>query len=131
MNLTPYLLPLIFLASLSGCGDRPARETTPPPSDPTEGLPAELVGVLDAHGGLADWRAYRQLSYHLPRGEDREFQLVDLHDRREYIRQPAADGAEPVEMGYDGEELWITADTSYQGNPQFYKNLMFYACSPG
>ena len=121
------LLPVLLLI-LTGCGNTPAptaADPTPEP-DPTANLPADLVATLDAHGGLDAWRGYRQLSYAMPRGEDQELQLVDIHDRREYIRQPGGEGEAPVEIGYDGENLWITADTTYKGNPAFYKNLMFY-----
>jgi len=94
---------------------------------PDADLPADFKAVLDAHGGLSDWKKFRQLSYEMPKGDDAsEYQLVDLYDRREYIRQPGRDGGEDVEIGFDGSDLWITADTSYQGNPAFYKNLMFY-----
>lgn len=87
--------------------------------------PPELREVLDAHGGLARWQANRQLSYAMPRNGASETQLIDLHNRREYISQPAGEGI-TVEQGYDGENLWITADTTYKGNPRFYQNLMFY-----
>ena len=62
----------------------------------------------------------------MPREAGAETQLIDLRDRRERITQPGGEGQEAVDIGYDGNELWITADTSYRGNPAFYKNLMFY-----
>ena len=126
------LLNLTFLfvlaAFISGCNDasEPAAQEAKVPEAETADLPADLVATLDAHGGLAAWEEFRQLGYAMPRGEDQETQLVDLYDRREYIKQPAAEGEEPIEMGFDGENVWITADTTYKGNPLFYKNLMFY-----
>lgn len=99
--------------------DTPQAEATTPDAN----LPATLQKILDAHGGLANWQSFRQLSYALPNGET---QLVDLYDRREYILQPAADGGQDIQMGFDGTNVWITADTTYKGNPLFYKNLMFY-----
>ena len=122
-----YLLPILLLLTFTNCeNDAPTGETTAVEVDPNEGLPDDLVAILNAHGGLANWQNYRQLSYAMPRGEGQETQLVDLYDRREYIKQTGAEGGEDVEMGYDGENVWITADTTYKGNPLFYKNLMFY-----
>ncbi|MFK8165403.1 MAG: DUF6503 family protein [Lewinella sp.] len=92
----------------------------------TEGMPEDFIATLDAHGGLDSWKEFRQLGYAMPRGEGQETQLVDLYDRREYIKQPVPEGGDPIEMGFDGENVWITADTTYKGNPVFYKNLMFY-----
>lgn len=92
----------------------------------TEGMPADFVATLDAHGGLNNWAKFRQLGYDMPKGENAETQLVDLYDRREYIKQPGKNGADPVEMGFDGENVWLVADSTYKGNPVFYKNLMFY-----
>ena len=29
-------------------------------------------------------------------------------------------------MGFNGAEVWVEADTTYKGDPEFYHNLMFY-----
>lgn len=116
------LLPL-FTACESG--PRPTAEAVVTTTAPNANLPANFKQVLDAHGGLAAWKEFRELSYSMPKGEGKEFQLIDLQDRREYIRKPAQDGV-TVEQGYDGTNLWVSADSTYKGNPQFYKNLMFY-----
>ena len=127
MKPATYFFSFLVLLSFANCeNNAPPAENTVAEADPNEGLPEDLVATLNAHGGLANWQNYRQLSYAMPRGEGRETQLVDLYDRREYIKQPGAEGEADVEMGYDGENVWITADTTYKGNPLFYKNLMFY-----
>lgn len=88
--------------------------------------PADFAEVLDAHGGLANWKTKRQLSYVMPKGDRQETQLVDLHDRRERISQPVKDSDKTVLMGFDGQRTWVLADSSYGGDPVFYRNLMFY-----
>lgn len=126
-NSIPLLASVIFLL-LTACGS-PASEKTEPETITkvyTEYMPEEFVAVLDAHGGLANWKELSQLSYKTPSGDGFETHIVDLHSRRKYIKQPAADGGDPVEMGFDGENVWITADTTYSGDPIFYKNLMSY-----
>ncbi|MFT7119998.1 MAG: hypothetical protein ACJAZ9_000167 [Neolewinella sp.] len=125
-TLTTFLL-LSASMLFTSCGTEATVEEEPVViADPTAGLPDDLVATLNAHGGLDKWQEFRQLGYAMLKGGDKEIQLVDLYDRREYIKQPAAEGEDPVEMGFDGENVWVTADTSYQGNPVFYKNLMFY-----
>lgn len=114
---------------LAACGEPTAEVQEAAPAVAavsTEGMPEAFVATLNAHGGLDNWKEFRQLAYAMPRGEGHETQLVDLYDRREYIKQPVSDGGEPIEMGFDGENVWVTADTTYKGNPVFYKNLMFY-----
>lgn len=83
-------------------------------------LPEALTKILDAHGGMDNWQRQRRLEYTFTRGEADETQVVDLRNRREYIR------AENMEMGYDGDRTWIVADSTYDGDPGFYRGLMFY-----
>lgn len=113
---------------LTACG-APATETMETETlttNITEGMPDDFVATLNAHGGLEEWKTFRQLGYAMPKGDDQELQLVDLYDRREYIKQPGKNGEEPVEMGFNGENVWVTADTTWKGNAIFYKNLYFY-----
>jgi len=85
-------------------------------TEPTISYPEAFTKVMDAHGGLDTWKSYRTLSYDM--GEEK--QTIDLHDRRELIK------SQNFTMGYDGDQVWVKADTSYKGNPVFYKNLIFY-----
>ena len=125
----------LFLLALCAAG-LTACQTPTDATEPTDDAavtvttaadyPAALTAVFDAHGGLDAWRSQRQLGYDIVRGEQTEYQMVDLHDRREYVRQPGKESGAYVEQGYDGDRLWTTADTSAQGNPKFYQGLMFY-----
>jgi len=129
-----FILRTLFLAistlAITSCGAPATEANEPEPAAETiastEGMPDDFVATLNVHGGLDNWKSFRQLGYAMPRGEGHETQLVDLYDRREYIKQPVSDGGDPIEMGFDGENVWVTADTTYKGNPMFYKNLMFY-----
>ncbi|MEL6671757.1 MAG: DUF6503 family protein [Bacteroidota bacterium] len=82
--------------------------------------PEALQKVLEKHGGLAAWQAFKGMQYQIQRGESFEQQFVDLEDRREKI-----EGRNFI-SGFDGENYWVKADSTYKGNPIFYKNLMFY-----
>jgi len=130
MRTAPFVIMLALSASVlfTACGTTETEtvEAVAAPAVSTAGMPEDFVATLKAHGGLGNWKEFRQLGYAMPRGEGHETQLVDLYDRREYIKQPVADGGDPIEMGFDGENVWVTADTTYKGNPVFYKNLMFY-----
>jgi len=83
-------------------------------------FPTELVKVFEQHGGLAQWQKMKAMSYEIVKEDQNEKQIVDLIDRRERIE------AKDFTMGYDGLNFWLEADTTYKGNPKFYKNLMFY-----
>ncbi len=111
-----YLLFASLIVSLFwSCDTAPAEASLDMSQYPTE-----LVKVLDAHGGLNTWRDQRALSYEIVKEGQNELQQIDLQTRRERIE--AAD----FKTGYDGEQFWLEADTSYSGNPVFYHNLMFY-----
>ena len=86
----------------------------------TIAYPEMLSKVFKAHGTLELWKEQRTLSYDIVTDNGRELQTVDLQDRREYIV-----GSNFI-MGNDGKQTWVKSDTSYNGNPVFYKNLMFY-----
>jgi len=106
-----YLLFLSIL--LIACQGKEQAEIS---TTPEISYPEAFTKVMDAHGGLDAWKTYRTLSYTM--GEEK--QTIDLHDRRELIE------GTNFTMGYDGEQIWSKADTSYKGNPIFYKNLIFY-----
>jgi len=82
--------------------------------------PASIKSVFDAHGGLNKWNTMKSLSYDIIKDGTTEKQTLALQDRRELIEGPN------FTIGYDGEKTWVDADTSYKGNPVFYRNLMFY-----
>jgi len=82
--------------------------------------PADLKKVFDNHGSLAKWKTMKSLSYEIVKDEGNETQMIDLQNRYERIK------ASNFESGFDGQNYWVVADTSYKGNPKFYTNLIFY-----
>jgi hypothetical protein len=82
--------------------------------------PDDIQKIFEAHGGLDNWAIQKSMSYEIEKDGQNEKQIIDLKDRRERIE--AAD----FKMGFDGKDFWLEADTTYKGNPLFYKNLMFY-----
>jgi len=83
--------------------------------------PEALKAVFEAHGGLANWRSQKTLSYDIPKGEEKETHTIDLYSRKDKVT------ASTFEMGYDGKEVWLLDESkSYSGDPVFYHNLMFY-----
>ena len=82
--------------------------------------PVPLIKVFDKHGGLDQWHDMRAMNFEIVKEEGKEITYVDLKNRREMIE------ANNFTMGYDGTQHWADTDTSYKGNPVFYKNLMFY-----
>ena len=97
----------------------------PKSTDTTEKIdlsqyPTELQSIFKAHGGLDLWNEQKGMSYEIVKEGQNEKQLIDLKDRRERIE------ASNITMGYDGTKIWAESDTTYKGNPVFYKNLMFY-----
>lgn len=83
--------------------------------------PEALTKIFDTHGGLAMWKSKRTLSYTMPKETGNETQTVDLYSRKEKIEMSE------VSMGFNGENVWLLdEDETYNGDPMFYKNLMFY-----
>ena len=95
---------------------------TPPAESTTEGrpYPAELSKVFDYHGGLETWKKMNSLSYEIVKEGGNEKQEIDLRSRRERI-----EGSNFL-IGFDGNKVWLSADTTYKGNAIFYHNLIFY-----
>lgn len=86
----------------------------------TKAIPSDIDAVMDHHGGMQEWNRYKSMSYEIVKEKGNEKQMVNLHDRRERIE------GSNFTMGYDGNDYWVEADTSFKTNPVFYKNLMFY-----
>lgn len=117
---------LLFVFLIFSCRETANKsENAEVPSPTSESLsaryPIALLEVLDAHGGLEQWKKQRVLRYEMPEGENAEVHTIDLYARRDRIDTPA------FSMGYDGEDVWLLdPDGLYEGNPIFYHNLMFY-----
>ena len=118
------LLPLLLLSLTLCTCDRAPSDTremdAPSVTEPAAELPTALHSVLAAHGGLEAWQKQGTLTYDIVNGDKRESQTVDLKDRRELILR------EGVKIGYDGEKSWTVSEEPFEGDPVFYRNLMFY-----
>ena len=125
------LLLLALLLSFIGCKEKkekndsnPTVEAAPVNNSDAEksvDFPEALSAIFAAHGGLDSWKSMRTLEFALERRGVQEYHLVDLYSRRDKVR--TAD----YEMGFDGDEVWISdPQESYEGDPVFYHNLMFY-----
>jgi hypothetical protein len=91
-------------------------------SDTKIQYPDDLVKVLDKHGSLSKWQTMQTLSYDFYKDDNpkTEMQIIDLKNRRERIE------ATTFKTGFDGQNYWLEADTTYKGDAVFYHNLMFY-----
>ncbi|MBC2838820.1 DUF6503 family protein [Robiginitalea sp. SC105] len=126
------LIALLIMASCGGPGQSKKEASTTPDEpavvsrDPgaatiaSNPYPEALQRVFDAHGGLDAWKAKRTLRYVIP-GDLPETHTIDLWTREDRVDTDA------YSMGFDGERTWILdPDNAYEGNPEFYHNLMFY-----
>lgn len=111
----------ILLIAIIACTDQ--KSNTIETEIVQRNYPSELVKIFEQHGGLLQWQKMKAMTYEIVKEDQNEKQIVDLIDRRERIE------AKDFTMGYDGLNFWIEADTTYKGNPKFYKNLMFYFCA--
>jgi len=113
-----YKFCYLFLIAIAISCQTQTKETK---SDtPERTYPDAINQVFDAHGGITAWNEMVTMSYEIAKEGQNEKQIIDLRSRNERIE------AANFTMGYDGSDFWVEADTTYQGNPIFYKNLMFY-----
>lgn len=82
--------------------------------------PEDLMNVFNQHGTLSLWKSMKTLSYEIVKDGGNEKQTIDLKERKEVIHAPT------FTSGFDGTEYWVEADSTYEGNPKFYTNLIFY-----
>lgn len=118
---------LLMLFVIISCREaaRESEKSTHSPSPTSASLssryPLSFLEVLDAHGGLEQWKKQRVLRFEMPDGEASEVHTIDLYARRDRIDAPS------FSMGYDGNDVWLLDPKgNYEGNPIFYHNLMFY-----
>jgi hypothetical protein len=83
-------------------------------------LPEVIQAVMDSHGGLEPWGQMSSMSFALVKEPGNEVHQIDLKGRKERI-----EGSNFL-TGFDGDHIWLKADTTYKGNAVFYHNLMFY-----
>jgi len=82
--------------------------------------PEAFQKVLEQHGGLEQWNQMSSLEFERINSAGNEKHRIDLVNRTDRIDGP------DFKMGFDGEQYWVDADTSFQRDPVFYHNLMFY-----
>lgn len=115
-----YLFSLLICFLAFSC-DEPPQSSQAEVSPVAETVyPAGISRVMKAHGGIDAWKSQRTLKYTILRETEGEVQTIDLWNRWDKVEMSDA------VMGYDGEEVWLVADTSYKRDPVFYHNLMFY-----
>ena len=112
MNYITYLFAFIILISCN-----PSSENEP---KATKIYPDEITAILDHHGGLSQWKKMKTMSFEIVRKDGNEKQYIDVTTRKERIE------GSNYSTGFDGEQVWLLADSTYHGNAKFYHNLMFY-----
>ena len=124
MQKTTLFLLILFIFS---CKEAQKQEsdinvTTPEETQMQDDpYPTALRQVFEVHGGLAEWRKQRYLSYEMPKKSGVETHTIDLYSRKDLVETTN------YKMGFDGEEVWLLdPDGKYKGDPVFYHNLMFY-----
>jgi len=113
------ILSLLLLTFFFSCNEVPKQVTVEIEPAKRE-FPAAVEAIFNAHGTFDSWSKMNSLSYDILKKGNKEEQTIELKDRREHIK------GSNFTMGYDGKNTWVEADTTYKGNPVFYKNLMFY-----
>jgi hypothetical protein len=116
------------LGLLTGCGESPKEtkgsdnEITLTPIVSEKSYPEALNKVFEAHGGLNKWKKQQTLSFRMPKDEETsETHTIDLYSRKDRVEGPS------YSLGYDGEQVWLADKaSSFESDPVFYHNLMFY-----
>ncbi|WP_339752771.1 hypothetical protein [Algoriphagus aquimarinus] len=89
--------------------------------DDAERFPKEVIEIMNAHGGLANWREMQTLQFTIPKEGFDEVHTIDLHSRMDRVEAPAYD------IGFDGASAWsLNKEEEYEGDPSFRHDLMFY-----
>ena len=122
-----YLSILLISLILFSCGENP-KQTKEVMEDPAaeemvidKQYPEALHKIFDAHGGLEQWRSFRNLAYEIPKDNYSEVHTINLYSRKDRVDTP------DFSMGFDGKDVWLRdPDKKYEGDAVFYHNLMFY-----
>ncbi len=109
------------------CGEQPkknvgtASNTTVEVAETVNDYPEVLNKIFNAHGGLDLWKKQRTLVFVRPMPDAPETHTIDLYTRKDRIDTPQ------FSIGHDGQQTWLfDGDSAYEGNADFYHNLMFY-----
>ena len=124
-----YSIAIVLLLIVTACKQNKAAEVVITTDYKNEVLdattsiyPENVTKILNAHGGIHQWNAFNTLVFTMKKPTGDEVTITDLKDRRSQIETDA------FKIGYTGKEAWLVnkGDNKYEGNPQFYYNLMFY-----
>lgn len=120
--LFPLFIILISCQQADNQREENANAANLPPEKPgsEEQYPLSLQQVLTAHGTLENWHKMQALDFEIVKEEGNEKHYIQLFDRRDKVE------GDDFVMGFDGKEVWLQADSTYKGDPEFYHNLMFY-----
>lgn len=120
---------LVALFALTSCkDDKTTKSITPLDAAKAERdvikstYPEPIAKVFNAHGSLEVWREMQTLKFTMRKEAGNEITTTDLNNRYSIIEMPKHT------IGYDGTNAWLQSkdNMSYDGNPKFYYNLMFY-----
>lgn len=121
------ILVILSLIMAMGCKETPKSiDNATKDPEKTEvktaiSYPENLRRIFEAHGGLSNWKSKATLSYTMPKPGGVETQTIDVKNRNEKIETTH------FAMGYDGKDYWLVDENdTYEGDPIFYHNLMFY-----
>ncbi|MEO1259460.1 MAG: DUF6503 family protein [Bacteroidota bacterium] len=106
-----YLLTIVVCFLIFVCSDH---------TDTPAVLPPALMKILSHHGTHSRWDKMEALSFQVKKNDGKETHFIDLKSRRGRIEGPT------YKLGYDGKDIWVSADSIYEGNPDMYHNLYFY-----
>ncbi len=99
-----------------------ATETSGNAPAETPKYPAFFEEVLQAHGGLDNWRQLEAMEYQLTNNDNTETHIIDLKNRKDLVK------GKDYTIGFDGAQVWVSPNkAAYPGkSARFYHNLFFY-----
>jgi hypothetical protein len=88
----------------------------------TPKYPAYFEEVLQAHGGLENWKQLGSMEFELINSGNTETHLIDLKNRKDLVQ------GKDYKIGFDGSQVWVSpTKAAYPGkSARFYHNLFFY-----
>lgn len=92
------------------------------PAETTKEYPAQIVALMNAHGGMEKWKMMNNLCFNADGKSGEEIHTVSLKDRKAKIE------TKDWTIGNNGNDVWLLENEkgAYKGNARFYNNLMFY-----
>tara|TARA_R110002012_G_scaffold49843_3_gene129035 strand:+ start:190 stop:978 length:789 start_codon:yes stop_codon:yes gene_type:complete len=123
------LFTLVLALSLFNCKQEAQKEVVKDTTYKAKELdittsvyPDDITQVFNAHGGLDTWNSFKGLAFTMKKPTGDEVTITNLKNRKSYIETAN------FKIGYNGTDVWLdeTDGFKYEGNPQFYYNLMFY-----